>query len=331
MRRAGSSLVVALGSAFAACASLNCSSQQEIDAVEDLVAIEPRRDLALAREPLFAKLGEGLSEADGFERLRAAFAARNPGYDLRWMPAARAIAPRASCAIAFVQAGESAGAIGARRSELRRGDVALLRAGEELALESALDVLVFDVPEDLPRALPSFVRPDHDPRITDTPGGCAEELEAYRRILLTWRSEVGPYVFRALNAHRVRIFDSFTHYHPPHGGFDELYLVQGVQPGAKLITSSRTARIVEPDTLAESELDSLLVEHELEVGDLVYLPRGTIHRGVGGVLTQVITVPGFRPGAEIGVDHFLAGLNRRFPQRAPLPLHAKGADAPMVK
>ncbi|MBL8901355.1 MAG: hypothetical protein JNM84_27255, partial [Planctomycetes bacterium] len=263
-----------MSSALLSCALLNCSSQQEVDAVENLVAIEPRRDLSLAREPLFARLGD--TGNAGFEHLRAAFAARNPGYDLRWQPAARSISARASATIAFVQGGESAGSIGALRSELRRGDLALLRAGEELALEGALDLLVFDVPEALPRALPSFVRPDHDPRITDTPGGCAEELDAYRRILLTWRAEVGPYVFRALNAHRVRIFDSFTHYHPPHGGFDEFYLVQGVRPGAKLITSSRTARIVEPDTVAEGELETLLVEHELAVGDLVYLPRGTI-------------------------------------------------------
>ena len=45
------------------------------------------------------------------------------------------------------------------------------------------------------------------------------------------------------------------------------------------------------------------------MGDLIYLPRGTIHRGVWGVLAQVITVPGFKPGAEIGVDHHLKKIN----------------------
>jgi hypothetical protein len=326
---ARSPLFLAVGSALAACALLNCSSQQEIDAVDDLVAIEPRRDLELAREPLFARLDE--EGCEGLEELRIAFAARNPGYDIAWYAGLREVRATNPATVVFVQGRTSLAEVGAAREEVRAGDIVLLRRGERMVAADTLDVLLFAVPVELPEGLPTFIRPDHDPRITDTPGGCAEELEAYRRILLTWRSDVGPYVFRALNAHRVRIFDSFTHYHPPHGGFDELYLVQGVRPGAKLITSSRTARIVEPDEVAESELETLLVEHELAVGDLVYLPRGTIHRGVGGVLTQVITVPGFRPGAEIGVDHFLAQLNRRFPQRAALPLHAKGADAPMVK
>lgn len=329
MRGALASAGFALGLALAAGALLDCTSLREIDAVDAAVPIDAERDLALAREPFFARLDE--EDGEDFEALRIAFAARNPGYDIGWCAGLTELRATQPTTVVFVQGGTSVVEVGDAREELRAGDVVLVRHGERMLAAAPLDVLLFSVPVELPAALPTFVRPDHDPRITDTPGGCAEEQDAYRRILLTWRPDVGPYVFRALNAHRVRIFDSFTHYHPPHGGFDEFYLVQGVRPGAKLITSSRTARIVEPDGVAESELETLLVEHELREGDLVYLPRGTIHRGVGGVLTQVITVPGFRPGAEIGVDHFLARLNRRFPERAPLPLHAKGADAPMVK
>ena len=78
-----------------------------------------------------------------------------------------------------------------------------------------------------------MIRPDWDPNITDIPGGCATETNAYRRILLTWKQEVGQYLYHALNAHRVRIMDSFSHYHPVEGGFDEFYLVQMALPDAQ--------------------------------------------------------------------------------------------------
>ncbi|MBX2815757.1 MAG: hypothetical protein KTR24_07160, partial [Saprospiraceae bacterium] len=58
-----------------------------------------------------------------------------------------------------------------------------------------------------------------------------------------------------------------------------------------------------------AQATSLLQANKLQVGDLVYMPRGTVHRGIGGVLAQVITVPGFIPGSEIGVDHHLKEIN----------------------
>ena len=107
----------------------------------------------------------------------------------------------------------------------------------------------------------------------------------------------------------MRITDSFSHYHPLDGGFDEFYFVQMVQPEGRLIVSGRTEAIESPETVTAEEASSLLETHRLEVGDLVYIPRGVVHRGLGGVLAQVITVPGFRPGAEIGVDHHLRAIN----------------------
>ena len=64
-----------------------------------------------------------------------------------------------------------------------------------------------------------------------------------------------------------------------------------------------------------------------------YLPRGLAHRGVGGVLAQVITVPGFVPGKEIGLDHHLRAINERLGLTggAALPLHAEGAAGPVVR
>ena len=127
--------------------------------------------------------------------------------------------------------------------------------------------------------------------------------------LLTWLSKVGPYQFHALNAHRVRIMDSFTHYHPKEGGFDEFYLVQMAMPDAQIITSPFVDKIERPNSISKIQALRLLRRTKLKVGDLVYMPRGVVHRGLNGVLAQVITVPGFVPGSEIGVDHHLKAIN----------------------
>jgi len=47
----------------------------------------------------------------------------------------------------------------------------------------------------------------------------------------------------------------------------------------------------------------------------------------------VITVPGFVPGAEIGLDHHLRAINERLGLvgAEALPLHAAGAERPIVR
>lgn len=270
--------------------------------------------------------GDAATAAAQFEKIRAAFAATNSGYDLRWAPKfERESVPDGQSRAIFVQSRteDAAIKIGDRRSRVSVGDIVIVRGGETATAEGAVGALVFTVPTTLEtEAAPSFVRPDEDPKITDEPGGCAEETGAYRRILLTWQKHNGPYNWQALNAHRVRIMDSFTHYHPVEGGFDEFYLVQMVQPGARILTSARAADL-EAGKINKGDVDSLFASTELAVGDLVYLPRGVIHRGLGGVLAQVITVPGFRPGAELAVDHLLAALNQRLELEGgkALPVH----------
>ena len=185
----------------------------------------------------------------------------------------------------------------------------MLRAGDRLTVEPAIAALVFDVPDAPGDGVPAAIRPDWDPDITDVPGGCATETGAYRRILLTWLEDNGPYTYHGLNAHRVRITDSFTHYHPVDTGFDEFYLVQMSNDADQLLTSYRAADIESPQTMTPELARQLFDVHDIRAGDLIYLPRGVIHRGLGGVLAQVITVPGFRPGAEIGVDHHLLAIN----------------------
>ena len=196
-------------------------------------------------------------------------------------------------------------------TELHVGDIAVLRPGERLTVEPAIAALVFDVPDAPDENVPAAIRPDWDPDITDVLGGCATETGAYRRILLTWLKDNGPYTFHGLNAHRVRITDSFTHYHPADTGFDEFYLVQMSNDEDKVLTSYHAAAIESPETMTPDLAGQLFDVHEVRTGDLIYLPRGVIHRGLGGVLAQVITVPGFRPGTEIGVDHHLLAINER--------------------
>jgi putative heme-binding domain-containing protein len=264
----------------------------------------------------------------GFAELQRTFATANAGYALSWLEAGSVatLAPTAACSIVFVQSGEGmamvANVASTSTSAVRSGDIVVVRKGEALSLMGA-SALVIDVPAPPPSDVPTIIRPDFDPRITDTPGGCAEEADAYRRILLTWQGKNGPYLFHALNAHRVRIMDSFTHYHPVRGGFDELYLVQSAPAGAELIVSEQLDMIRGIAAVTKADVPGLIRRIPLEAGDLVYLPRGVVHRGVGGAVVQVITVPGFVPGAEIGVDAALAALNSTLGLNADeaLPVH----------
>lgn len=259
-----------------------------------------------------ARLSQG--DEAGLAEIRMDFRQRNPGYDLRYVPDTDTLGSQSLTQVVFVQEGGGTAMInGSKRknqsSKVSVGDIIMLDKGETMESDSLLSLLVFTVPEKPRQKLPAFVRPDWDPNITDEPGGCATETNAYRRILLTWKKEVGEYLYHAINAHRVRIMDSFSHYHPEDIGFDEFYLVQMVMPGAKLITSEKVGIISQPDKVTREQASDLFKDYKLEVGDLVYLPRGVMHRGFGGVLAQVITVPGFIPGSEHGVDHFIRQIN----------------------
>ena len=270
-----------------------------------------------------------------FAALRHAFVRRNPGYDIQYEPAATSLAGDPTTRIVFIQRGSGSMSLSpdGHQSDVDVGDIVLMRPGERAPMDTEIDCLIFTSPEPLPEHLPAFIRPDWDENITDTVGGCATETGAYRRILLTWLEQNGSYVYHALNAHRVRITDSFTHYHPLQGGFDEFYLVQMVQPNARIITSDRVDLIEDPQTIDVETARSLLTETKLRVGDLVYLPRGVAHRGIDGVLAQVIAAPGFRPGAEIGLDHYLLAINKRLglAGQGALPYNVAASASVIVK
>lgn len=277
-----------------------------------LMACQPTTEPSPPAPPINEMKIAHLSEGDesNFEAIRSTFADRNPGYDMAYHTNQKALPQAEAPWVVFIQEGGGTATInGENSSKFSVGDILMLQKGDRVETDSLFSALVFTVPEIAPDNIPAFVRPDWDMNITDTPGGCATETNAYRRILLTWLDKVGPYSFHAINAHRVRIMDSFSHYHPVEGGFDEFYLVQMVLPGAKILTSSHVKMIEKPERIAEEQAAGLIQSTPLQVGDLVYLPRGIVHRGVGGVLAQVITVPGFVPGSEIGVDHHLKKIN----------------------
>ena len=277
-----------------------------------------------------------LSEGDksGLAAIRHAFVASNPGYDLDYLEQVQTISARSVERVLFVQEGGGTASVSdGDSSKFSIGDIIILKSEETLETDSLASFLIFSVPEPAPERIPKFIRPDWDDQITDTPGGCATETNAYRRILLTWLSKVGPYQWHAINAHRVRIMDSFSHYHPKDIGFDEFYLVQMAQAKAKIITSNQVALIENPNGVTKEQAQELLKTTALKVGDLVYLPRGVMHRGLDGVLAQVITVPGFVPGSEIGVDHHLRVINQRLQlrEKEKLPLNEEASHKVVIK
>ena len=276
--------------------------------------------------------------ADGdelaFESIRSAFVQNNPGYDLAYRSSIEKITEEDYERILFVQEGDPDISLSSgQTSKTTVGDIIILDKGVSLEADSLMSVLEFKVPDAPADSIPKLIRPDWDMNITDVPGGCATERNAYRRILLTWKQEVGHYLYHALNAHRVRIMDSFSHYHPKEGGFDEFYLVQMALPEARIITSSLVEKIEQPQGIKLEEAQSLLQSDQVKVGDLIYLPRGTVHRGLGGVLAQVITVPGFIPGSEIGVDHHLKAINDHLALSGEeaLPFNTEASGKAIVK
>ena len=269
-----------------------------------------------------------------FEEIRQTFSQRNPGYDMAWVHQVKEISGKEENRVVFIQEGGGTATISPEKSsKFSVGDIILLKKGEGFTADSLFSSLIFSVPEEAPSDIPAFVRPDWDMNITDIPGGCATETNAYRRILLTWANKVGKYLYHSINAHRVRIMDSFSHYHPVEGGFDEFYLVQMALPDAQILTSNRVDLIENPESVTKEEAQNLIQKTDLKVGDLLYLPRGVMHRGFGGVLAQVITVPGFIPGSEIGVDHHLLKINQHLGLEGEhkIPFNESASEKAVIK
>lgn len=285
---------------------------------------------AISQEPiLISNIQKGKDKV--FENIQSEFAKNNPGYALDYVFETQVVEKTDEFRLLFIQQGGGTVDLnGHASSKFSVGDIIAMRPADQIYADSVFSALVISTPDEFSRGIPPFIRPDWDPNITDIPGGCATETNAYRRILLTWKSSVGKYVYHSVNAHRVRLMDSFSHYHPVEGGFDEFYLVQMAAPTARLLTSRYVQKIENNEGVDASEVENLIQSHSLKVGDFVYLPRGVMHRGLGNALVQVITVPGFIPGAEIGLDHHLLSMNNRF-KSLTLPYNKEASTKAIVK
>ena len=313
-------LVCCLGIATIGFTLSSCTSVQSQSTEEELPQIK------------VAHLSQ--NDQSGFAQIQAEFAKRNPGYDLDYQAETQEIPAQTYPQIAFVQEGGGTATLSdGTSSKVSIGDIVWLSANMGLHTDSLMAFLLFKVPEAPSSDIPHVIRPDWDPNITDIPGGCATETGAYRRILLTWLKKVGAFTYPFLNAHRVRIMDSFSHYHPVDNGFDEFYLVQMVMEDGLILTSNRVDLIENPQSVTKEQAQSLFTATPLQVGDLVYLPRGLIHRGLNGVLAQVITVPGFVPKSEIGVDHHLKKINEllSLEGKEAIPYNTNASDQVIIK
>ena len=165
---------------------------------------------------IFANLNQGKSV--NFNAISQVFAESNPGYNMDYIHQEFKISASNENRVVFIQAGGGSAVLNkGSKSKFSIGDIVLLRPSQSIQTDSSFSALVISTPDEIPARLPTFVRPDWDEKITDVPGGCATENNAYRRILLTWKESVGPYVYHSVNAHRVRIRNSFSHYHPIKG------------------------------------------------------------------------------------------------------------------
>ncbi len=261
-----------------------------------------------------------LARALRLNTLYRELAERNPGVGLAWFDSASRLGwgPAVSNVVLFVHVGQGRALLGDRESDYDTGDMVLLRRGQEARFDPPAGILAFTVEEPLPAELPWIVRPDEDPRIL---GATAGGLE--RRDLLAWRPEQGPYVYRGLNARRERILDSTTHYHPLEGGYDELFLIQHTEPGAHLWIGEQLKPFLDPEQVPPDPASGFLRQVYVESGDLIYVPRGVVHRAVGGILAQVIAIPGFLSGGEIEVDSAIRRIDERLGPEHPslMPFH----------
>ena len=280
------------------------------------------QDAALPPDVVVAHVS-GSKRGEGVAELNQRLGQVAPGYSVVVHDASSPLPPGAQ-GVTFLQGeGEFVGE-GSQPLSLRIGDMVIHRSDGPSSIRTGDELVSFVLPTDvmIDPDIPTLIRPDFDPRLTDRPGGCATDPGAYRRLLLTWNPERGPYVLHGFNCHRVRIDDSFSHYHPVEGGFDEFYLVQEAPAGARLIVSRRTSELL-AGAVEAGDVDELIRSIPLEAGQLILIPRGVTHRGLGGAVIQVLAIPGFLPGQEIPMDEAIRKVNGRFAligDRA-LPVH----------
>ena len=151
--------------------------------------------------------------APGLDALARSFAERNPGSSIDFLPAARPTRRRrpSGGVRPAGPAGRGRWCGSLETTPLRVGDLLPLKPGGRWS-STGPSISSCSIAEPLASTVPSVIRPDFDPALTDSPGGCATDPGACRAPPHLGPA-AGPYVNRGFNCRRVRI-DGF-HALPP--------------------------------------------------------------------------------------------------------------------
>ena len=185
------------------------------------------------------------------------------------------------------------------------GDQLLVSGGEELRVRGSFTCFSLENTE---RSKPHTSTVRRLRFLLDTAGGCSPGFDPFRRLPITWYpnnpGEEGDGL-NFFNNHLVNIpaENSPTHFHPPipiGGGLPqtEFYLVLDAS-SYQLATAGEEPSIVLYPNLTDLSQYEI---HRLKPGMFVYIPPGVGHRGLN-VFAMIMTIPGFKPGNELYLDH----------------------------
>jgi len=184
------------------------------------------------------------------------------------------------------------------------GDLVFLRENQRLSTESSIQVLELRMSSPLPSGLPTFVG---FAETTHQDGGASSGWETRRIDVLDWQPGEVP-AYGDLNVKLVQVDDAPTHYHPEEGGFDEIVFVCEAEPGAGVLLSTEREAI-EARNVERGDVPTLFRPLALSAGDVLFVPRGLVHRPRGRSSAVVIALPGFVPGGEVRLDDDLRAIN----------------------
>jgi methane monooxygenase PmoA-like len=230
------------------------------------------------------------SPAVAFSALRTSFQRSNPGFHLQRLESVFRLPASLQTRLVVLLDQSSSLSIHGRglnraftNTVAKRGDLVHLRPGQGLLAEQPIDCLLLTLPSGLALQAPNFL----------AQGKLATPDKAPCRAL-----------------GQVWIGDSEQDQPLAQAAIDRLYYVIEALPGAALFSSAQNPDIltgqVDLDDLARK---GLLQKLEVTSGSLVYLPRGSHSRLVGGLSTTMLTTPGLDQTVFAAVDSEVGPLD----------------------
>jgi methane monooxygenase PmoA-like len=245
-----------------------------------LLSSEVQTPTPIVSHPSLASLG-----AAPFSELRSSFLESNPRFDLQRLESVLVVPSRSKTRLVVLLADAGTVKIEQRKSggdpmqigvaQALYGDLVHLRPGQGLQLEIPVDLLLLTLPDALADEVPNFF----------TKGEMAIPGESPCRAL-----------------GQIWINDSEMDGPVRAASMDRLYFIQDALPGSALFLADNDALLagqLDLDGLAQK---SLVDKIDLRAGALVYLPRGSHSRLVGGCATTFLTAPGLTHMALAEVD-----------------------------